>query len=287
MIIVRIWEGVGNQLFQYAYARSLKERGEEVYLDTQKAYDNSFRKAIGHSKRDNKIELFSITIPVANDETIEKYRYLKRETLIDKVVYHLAINDIWKYRFYEEKVQTYSPKSSSISGNYYVKGWFQSEKYFSSIQNTIRKEITLKQEPLIPDELYQYINSSKSVSLHVRRGDYEKIGMALPAAYYYKAMEAIEKFVKDPIYIVFSDDIEWVKRKIKNKELVFPSNFIELQDVEELVLMSRCSAHIISNSTFGWWGAWLDDNVDKHIMAPKIWYSGQRDIVPSTWTIIK
>ncbi len=286
MIVVRIWEGLGNQLFQYAYARALKERGNDVYLDTQKAYDAYFHKSIGHTRRDNKIDFFRITLPQLSIEEYAKYDYLTRNSFLDRTVYYLATHNLWKYKFYEESEQTFSLKSYSISGNYYVKGWFQSEKYFSSIQNIIREELTPRQKPDISDRLSRIVSDEKSVSLHVRRGDYEKIGLALPKAYYLKAMDTIEKTINNPQYIVFSDDTSWVKRKINRGNMIFANEIDELVDVDELYLMSKCRSHIISNSTFGWWGAWLDKNEDKIVIAPKTWYSGQRDIVPHQWVVV-
>ncbi len=288
MIIVRIWDGLGNQLFQYAYARKLKERGFDVRIDVDKFCDDQFEKYQGHDRRDNVIDKFNITVPGIDMREYGKYDYLKRSTFKDRLIYRLSANGLWKYRLYEEKKQAYSEQSDRITDNHYVKGWFQSEKYFSDIRDVLLKELTLKEGVSVPDNLKQLFESNeKVVSIHVRRGDYTKILMALPPAYYKQAMDQVEKTVNDPVYLVFSDDVGWVKRKLGDeRRLLYISDHGTFKDYEELMLMSMCNAHIISNSTFGWWGAWLNRRDDKLVVAPKKWFDDQTGIIPDEWTII-
>ncbi|MCR5235795.1 MAG: hypothetical protein K6E34_01165, partial [Lachnospiraceae bacterium] len=140
MIIVRIWDGLGNQLFQYAYARSLVSKGFTVKLDLGKAYDSSFEKYKNHDKRENSLQKYNISIPVAEPDEIKSFSFLKRESLSDRLKYHLAKHRAWKYSFYEEKEQHYDQRSLDIRDDSYIKGWFQSERYFSDIREVIEKE---------------------------------------------------------------------------------------------------------------------------------------------------
>lgn len=169
----------------------------------------------------------------------------------------------------------------------HVDGYFQSEKYFMShredviellgASDTIKKYIYNK---------YSDILRTNTLGVHVRRGDYVKSQewhTLLGADYYNKGIETISNL--DNI-IVFSDDIEWCKEKIVGSDVTYIENE---KDYIELYLMSMCKNNIISNSSFSWWGAWLNDNVDKKVIAPKDWFGPKfnhfktKDIIPENW----
>ncbi|MCR5235999.1 MAG: alpha-1,2-fucosyltransferase, partial [Lachnospiraceae bacterium] len=195
----------------------------------------------------------------------------------------------WKYSFYEEKEQHYDQRSLDIRDDSYIKGWFQSERYFSDIREVIEKEIILKEKIRSPRDILDIIDRSDSVAIHVRRGDYVRINMAMPAGYYRKASQVVKEKVKHPRYVVFSDNIDWAKRNLRlNEECFYIGRELGLNENEELMLMSRCSSIIISNSTFSWWGAWLNKNKDKTVIAPREdqWFKGQKGILPEKWTAI-
>ena len=178
-------------------------------------------------------------------------------------------------------------ESRDILGNYYIKGWFQSEEYFKSIRPILLKEFVPRKKLRIPGKLRAALNDSESVSLHVRRGDYVRLNLALDIGYYVKAMEYMEQIYENPIFVVFSDDLEWVKKNLPIKgRFILANEDKNLKDYEELFLMSRCRSNIISNSTFSWWGAWLNQNRNKVVIAPKKWYKAQRNIVPKEWTVL-
>ncbi|MEI6304723.1 MAG: alpha-1,2-fucosyltransferase [Candidatus Taylorbacteria bacterium] len=179
------------------------------------------------------------------------------------------------------------------------KGYWQNEKYFKSIENNIKKEFTLI-NPLrsaakkFAIEIGSLINS---ISIHIRRGDYvsdqktNKYHGTCGPEYYSKAIKYITSKIGSNIHVfVFSDDIEWVKQ---NMPLKYPVTYVsspEIPDYEELILMSQCKHNIIANSTFSWWGAWLNENPDKIVIAPKRWtLKGEKnfkDICPPSWTRI-
>lgn len=287
LIIVRIWEGLGNQLFQYAFARSLKEKGYDVRLDLDKSYDNSFVKYKNNDARNNAIQNYKITLPIINVEEYGRYSYLEKKDWKDYFIFSLAKHGMWKYSFYEEIEQHYQKKSATICKNSYVKGWFQSEKYFINIRDILLKEIVPKREICISERIQKVLNDEQSVSIHIRRGDYVKTHHDLNIGYFHKAICEIKKIYATPKFLVFSDDIEWVRLYLKTEEkCVFVDEEEGLKDFEELYLMSLCKSNIISNSTFSWWGAWLNKNPDKTVISPRLWLYGQKDIVPSDWTII-
>lgn len=287
MIVIRIWEGLGNQLFQYAYARTLMEKGLDVRLDVLKYYDNTFKKYRNNDNRTNSIEKFKITVPIASEDDLLPFEYIKRESKSDNIKFYLAQKGMWKYKFHEEKWQRYNEKMNNISGNCYVKGWFQSERYFKTIRHVLLEELTLKESFDIDSELEDMIQSPSSVSIHLRRGDYVKAHHELNAAYYHQAIKRILQSVKEPKFIVFSDDIDWVRRHVEIPgEVKYVTRDSGLEDCQELELMSCCKANIISNSTFSWWAAWLNKNPNKIVLAPKKWINGQEGIVPEEWIIV-
>lgn len=259
MIIVRIWEGLGNQMFQYAYARSLKGKGVDVRLDMKKSYDEVFRKNRKHISRNTLIQNYKIIIPEIDVEKYGKYEYLRQKTIQDKIFFWMGTHSMLKYKFYEEQNIKYSDKLMNLKDNYYVKGWFQNPKYFNDIKDILIKEFVPCKKINILTRLRESIEYKESVSIHIRRCDYVKMHNELSLVYYYKAIEYMKKIYKNPIFIVFSDDIEWVKSNLKTPEKVIYANEEgNLYEFEELFLMSKCSSNIIANSTFSWWAAWLN-----------------------------
>ena len=282
MIIVRIWEGLGNQMFQYAYARALAEKGIDVRLDLDKAYDNKFVKYRNYTLRENSIQNFRISIPSINVYEYGKYDYLNQNTIARNVVFWLGRHFMWKYNFYEERVPEFSHRKMMIRGNCYIKGWFQNEKYFNNIRSELLKEFVPRNKIKIRKELKRALEDDESVAVHVRRGDYVKIKHDLSAAYYMKAIDYIKKVYKNPIFLIFSDDLQWVKQNMDIKSrFIYVNENGKLQDFEELFIMSRCKSNIISSSTFSWWAAWLNQNNKKIVVSPRNEWAMR--IVPEGW----
>ncbi len=192
-----------------------------------------------------------------------------------------------------------SRNEQKIRNNSYLEGAWTSEKHFIGFKDIIRNDFTLKNTPsketIASKNLIR--SSSPSVSVHIRRGDYvtdQKTKMyhgQCDMSYYEKAIETISSRIKVNVHdlnvFVFSDDIEWSKINMKlPARLNFVSN-MEIPDYEEIYLMSLCDHHIIANSTFSWWGAWLNPKHDKIVVAPKRWSIKQShlygDVVPPEW----
>ena len=170
--------------------------------------------------------------------------------------------------------------------DYLMEGFFQSEKYFIDVRNEL---LHIFEEPLIIQKLIaekypQY--SSRTTSIHVRRGDYLKNPNYHPVqsiSYYQKAMDILKN--ETDYFLVFSDDIEWCKNNIIGDNVIYIDNEI---DYIELYLMARCNNNIIANSSFSWWGAWLNKNENKKVVAPTLWFGqivGENtdDIIPENW----
>ena len=174
--------------------------------------------------------------------------------------------------------------------NIYMYGYYQSEKYFKEIANIIRKDFTFsKPVDIINQKLINQIGNTESVSIHIRRGDYLNIPNTqniCSISYYKKAINLILKNISNPQFYIFSNDINWCKQHLQIDNAVFISNNIGKNSFIDMQLMSCCKHNIIANSTFSWWGAWLNNNPNKIIISPNKWMNdtnGTGDIIPNDW----
>lgn len=179
----------------------------------------------------------------------------------------------------------------------YLIGFWQSEKYFSNMEQILRKEFRFSKQPSgLNAEIADKICQNNAVFLHIRRGDYvshpdvAKFNGTCDQAYYERALSIVADKVSEPILYVFSDEPEWVRQ---NMHFPFPSTIIDHNGPddahEDLRLMSLCRHAIIANSTFSWWGAWLIDSEDKVVVAPRKWFADPNidtsDVIPDRWIL--
>ncbi len=279
MIIIKLTLGLGNNLFQYALGRRLAlERNTELLLDFTGENYNRQRYCLSYMSHFNMVRV------VAKKREVIKIKLLNR--------FPFFSSDYWGSVIKENR-NTFNQTVIDAPKNAYLVGYWQSEKYFKPIEDIIRQDITLK-EP--QDEKYQNllnrITLSNSVSVHIRRGDYllaKNMRLFSPCMpdYYLKAESLISKEISSPELFIFSDDIEWVKQNISFR---CPVNFVSdgsMADYQELMLMSACKHNITANSTFSWWGAWLNVNPQKIVVTPQKWFidpvMDEKDLIPSAW----
>jgi len=260
MTIVKIQGGLGNQLFQYALARSIKEKGIDVKLDIFKNRDNF--------NRSYKLDKFNISLEIANDEEIKKLKGY--DGVFRRVLNKFKLDVIKPDSFYKEKLYM-SYCDGVFRDNLYLDGYWQNENYFKDIRTILLKEFKIKDLSNKAKKYLDLINNN-SVSIHIRRGDYLKlkdIYYICDLDYYNKAIEFILKKIKNPTFFIFSDDINWCKKNLNLKNVVFVES---TTDIDDLFLMKSCKHNVIANSTFSWWGAWLNENRDKIVITPKKWF---------------
>jgi len=253
---------LGNQLFQYAALKAAALRLElDCFLPEHQnikedgVYDLTNRQWIPY-----RLELqdcFKITTPT------------KQNTLTE---------------VYSEKGFTYDSSINLIKPNTALEGYFQSYKYFQDFEQEIRKEFTFKESILTKCQstLAQFSNP---ISIHIRRGDYvnHPSYWIITPEYLAAALEAVAQ--PDATYLIFSDDPEWCKE-------VFGPDFVFMEgnnQFEDLCLMSLCKHNVIANSSYSWWGAWLNSNPDKIVVAPSNWFTDNKslaDLYPNNWIII-
>ncbi len=284
MIIVNVKGGTGNQLFQYALGRHLALKNHDTLLLDSDGLARA--NETGDIYRPLALDAFNIEKKFATPEQIKKYKY--PFGFISKAWRYIRLHLLKKTNVaFDEKVLAYQ-------GNMYLDGYWQSPKYFDAIRDVLLKEFTLKNPLSAAAAVFaEQIQQSTAVSLHVRRGDYVKNPRVLKEfgvcsiQYYEAAISHIEKQVSNPTFFVFSDDIAWVQEHLPVGSQAIFVHGDNIKDYEELTLMSMCKHNIIANSSFSWWGAWLNNHPNKIVIAPTPWFeTTEYDIalIPPTWT---
>jgi hypothetical protein len=301
MIIVRISGGIGNQLFQYALGRALSlKTNTTLKIDTH-AYSSN-------SESNRSFELAHFTIPniekmIATAADFQKIGIPNpsHKNVISRIIrkgFRIteSAKPLSQKKIILEPMFNFIPEVLDIRSDCYLSGVWQSEKYFSDYRAIILSDITLKsplsqKAQIMRDE----VESSVSVSIHIRRGDLvhnpillKKYG-ELTQEYYSKALEFIKQKTghsKLSIFI-FSDEIGWVKNNMNlGVDTIYVSEY-KIPDYEELILMSLCKHNIIAKSSFSWWGAWLNTNPHKIVITPKQHFgdpsNAAHDLVPASW----
>ena len=277
--------GLGNQLFQYAMGSMLASNNQcELKLDL-----STFETYEWH---EYSLAPFKIVAKIAGlkECAVSKGQNL---SLFDRIK-----RKIWNNQsIIIEHNLLFDSSYLNFKGSAYVIGYWQSEKYFSAIENQIRNDFQITLPPSQANQnMLDRIKGSNAVSLHIRRGNYVQIDYVntvhgtCSIGYYIEAMDLIASKVSNPVVYIFSDDIPWAKENLHlNFEMVFVDINDAQTDYEDLRLMSACRHHILANSTFSWWGAWLNNNSDKMVIAPKIWFADNTlnnqtiDLIPKEW----
>ncbi len=292
MIISKIYGGLGNQLFQYAFGRYLSiKNNTELKLDTTALEDKSIKGEF--TIRTFQLDLFSIHATIASDNEIEKFKKSKIQKIKDLLLLYLPIQ--FNNLYIKEPYFHFFDKALNAPKNSYIDGYWQSEKYFFSIREQLLKELKPKNKVSEKTaELEVDIKATQSVSIHVRRGDYISIKSnndfyeTCTSEYYTSAITYVCEKLEKPVLYVFSDEPAWFKQNVKtNYKTVYVTHNIGNQSFEDMYLMSLCKCNIIANSSFSWWGAWLNANANKIVIAPKKWFKikskNSKDLLPKEW----
>jgi hypothetical protein len=285
MKIVRFLGGLGNQMFQYAFYLSLSQKFGKVKADLKHFKDYPLHNGFELER------IFNIKLKRASKFQSKLYANEGSGFMFRKLRRVMGA----KNAYYTEKRHFgYEPGIFHDQKSRYYWGYWQNLKYVSAVEKQLRKDFSF-QVPLdeINSDLLNKIRFCKTVALHVRRGDYLSdpfLGGICDLEYYRQAIEIAKRRVQDPRFIVFSNDIAWCKASLDLEDAIYVDWNLGLNSYKDMQLMSKCHNNIISNSSFSWWGAWLNNNKEAIIIAPKRWmnlkeldYSG---LIPENWITI-
>ena len=282
-IKLKVTGGLGNQMFQFATGYSMaRKKKVDLHLDLS-----------WYNRRNihNGFELQNVF------NIFEKVDFLKNSISLSKFSIIKLLNKFYtKYEIFDEPHFHYSSKILNISDHCFLRGYWQSESYFKEYIDEIKKifkfNLILKDKNL---KLINDISNCKSVSLHIRRGDFllkKNVNHLVDLNKYYSiSINEVFKNFDNPKFFIFSDDPGWVSKNFKIESNYQIVNFNEgASSFIDMYLMSLCNTNIIANSSFSWWGAWLNNNSDKTIFAPKMWSNDKEiktdTLFPNTWNIV-
>lgn len=272
--VIKFQGGLGNQMFQYAMYLALRKR---------KPCSLFFFDIGGSVDCHNGFELPTIFSSISLSRAAWYNRLRCRMPFLFKHLKTLK----------QRNSLTYYPEVLQEKKDAIYDGFWQSEQYFLDVKETIFQHFTFK-ESLLNKETVELrdrlLSETESVSVHIRRGDYlsEPFRLTCSQEYYMKAISLVSDKLSAPHFYFFSDDIEWVKENFASLNATFIGWNKSNDSWQDLYLMSLCKHNIVANSSFSWWGAWLNKNVSKIVIAPSLWFDdgSKQDIQSSSWLLI-
>lgn len=291
MIIVNLNGGLGNQMFQYANAKALAMRKHLNFLVDVSLYE---KKQMHQGFELGKI--FNLPVAIATKADLKQVLGTFQSPLAHRILARLPFFKGLPKKFITEPHFEYWDGLQNCSSDAYIFGYWQSEKYFLEYAADIRREFTFQPfQDADNTELARKIKESQcAVSVHVRRGDFvsnpkaNTFHGALSPGYYSDALAHLSTKLSGMELFVFSDDIEWVKSNLNLSAYTvhFVSHNTGHKSYQDMALMSLCDHYVIANSSFSWWGAWLNASKDKIVIAPQRWFAkpiNTQDLIPTSW----
>lgn len=279
MRLIKMVGGLGNQMFIYAFYLQMKQRYPGVQLDISD---------IVHYKAHNGYELLRVFDLPIQEFCLPQWLKKVAEALCFRIILERKQN-----------LETMEAFSKDYWWPWiYFKGFYQSERFFSDVKDEVRARFCFNIEKANPysQTLYRRIQTdSHAVSFHVRRDDYQlpkfykRFGSVCTEAYYQRAIERMLQHDAEAHFYVFSDDLPWVKAHFDFPRVTFVDGNTGADSWQDMMLMSCCRHHVIANSSFAWWGAWLNPRADKLVLAPKRWFGDVEMpyILPEGWVGIE
>lgn len=308
VLTVHLAGGLGNQLFQYAFGRRLALANEAKLCLDASGYKSGTTPDYARGVRVCELSNFAIAGTIVEDRNLvaERKRLAPRTWAGRKLQkwWNILIILVGRTKPYYLRREIVEPEANhfrfdrrvydrTFRGEISVRGFWQTQKYFSEIEELLRKELVVRHELTGRNlELAKALQDTVSVCVHVRHGDNAsqiaaRLGV-LPREYYLAAVRALGEALESPHYFVFSDDVSWAKDLLPAGDRVtYVDENRGARSYEDLRLMSLGKHHVIANSTFGWWGAWLGKREGQIVYAPKRYYQNvdrpNPDLYPATW----
>jgi hypothetical protein len=290
MKIVRIRLGLGNQMFQYAVYRTLQNKGEDVYLDISDYETHYVHYGYELSRH------FNINERIAPPENVKIFRkFITHPSIIQRIKIKLKKYYDQMLFFLKKNKKLNYPWIIKIKGCQYYQCYWVAEKYFSSVEKILRHEYIFKNElDNRSQNILAEMGKVNSVSIHIRRGTFINhpiYGDICTSEYYQKAIDIINRKVKDAVFYIFSEDLGWVKANLSLSNATFVDWNTDENSYRDMQLMAGCKHNIIANSSFSWWAAWLNDKPDKIVIAPNRLFKVQNNtgigLIPKSWITVK
>ncbi|MDB4655626.1 alpha-1,2-fucosyltransferase [Flavobacteriales bacterium] len=273
MIIVKIFQGPGNQMFQYAYGLAASKRlGVELKIDASWYNENSAHRAFI-------LDRFELKASVATPEEVAYVKTLDGKNFLEYRFNLLREKFVPRHKkaVVKENLSVFDKNLLRPNKSSYVEGYFTTQNFFQDNIDSVRSAFQYKSEaPKNVAEIASEI-AKNTIALSIRRGDFlgNPLHNICSIEYFYRALEKLKKTVAKPKLLIFSDDIDWIKA---NMQFDVPHNYVVgVEDhMDHMRLMSLCQHHIIPNSTFSWWGAWLSGS--KNVVAPNLWLTADESV---------
>lgn len=286
MIVFYGQGGLGNQLFQYAAARRLALRHNCPLVLDPYWFDHPLP---GETPRPLELSRYAVELRIGSESEQQSWKWMRGRV-------GRYLRPLHPLHLVQEQGVSLNQAAMNAPINSYLLGFWQSESYFADIRSHLLRELTPTVPPASADEaVMSHMRSGTAVSVHVRRGDYVSLQSAAAfhglcsLDYYRAAIQHVAERVENPVLFVFSDDPDWTRANLSSP---FPTHYVDhnrpADAFQDLRLMSLCRHHIIANSSFSWWGAWLAEQQGV-VVAPARWYAADRrtpDLLPARWTRI-
>lgn len=268
MIIIKVQGRLGNQIFAYALYKKFQVQGVDVRLDFSQlpidGLENELKK------------VFDLEVAEASEDEIQALGDCKKN-IAAKIRRKIGFR---KESHHFESDLNYDERILSMDGKY-LEGFWQSERYFAGIEAILRHDLNFSHIDENCALLASELHTQNAVSVHIRRGDYLQkkfsgiYGNICTESYYSQAIAYIKRSIPDAKFYIFTDDPDWANAKFAEKEFIVVLGNTGEKSYQDLYLMSQCKHNIIANSSFSWWGAWLNSNTDKIVIAPAKWINTQ------------
>lgn len=297
--VVKLWGGLGNQMFQYAFGQALANQ-----CSVKVAYDASWFEEMRSLDWQHAVErryglsAFNAAVCFATSSQITECcpkRLVRHSRLPGEIRkwFNIPKYKVLSGKILERQENVYDKTLLEAKSFGYYEGYYQTEKYFKSIRSQLLEAFSLA-DPLNQENqlMLKQIREHNAISLHVRRGDYVQLADiygVCSSVYYQNAVEYMLSHVQNPYFFIFSDDTEWVRDHLK---LDIDCTIVDINDEKtahwDLELMKNCQHNIIANSSFSWWGAWLNANPEKIVVVPQQWFADGRatDVICEDWISI-
>lgn len=284
--------GLGNQMFQYAIGRRIALLNQsQLKLDLHFLNDKTHKK--NFTIRNYELAHFNINAITSN---YKEFAYFYNNDIYSRLKRRFG-----SIKLIKEQGLKFVPEILNLKGNIYLDGYWQCEKYFESIRSILLDDFKLKpaliaqmENNIFLSDIKSQIISNNSIAVHFRRGDYVTNAVinqqhgTCNIQYYREAIKYISGRIENPHFYLFSDDPDWLANQ--NIAEGYPTTLVASSNMHlDMYLMSLCQHNIIANSSFSWWGAWLNVNEEKIVIAPKQWFANQhmnnqaQDLIPEKW----